>query len=107
MPETPNFFSTYHQMSASSSWTGGFFPSDLLVFGFPAVGVRVNNACSDRLFYALGAQACDSLTTQADFVAGCAALLLDGALIGGISLMTTASSCTARPFVGVSAWASA
>ena len=102
--ETPNFYSTYHQMSASSSWTATFFPTDLLVFGFPAARVRLNNACSDRLFYGAGGQA---PSTKGDFVAGCSAVMVDGALFGGLQLMTTTSSCTARPFVGVSAWASA
>ena len=104
MAETPNFWSTYHQMSASSSWTAAFFPTDVLAFGFPATHVRINNSCDQRLFYGFGAQA---PTTGADFIAGCGTLLLEGSILGGLTLMTTVSSCTARPFVGVSAWASA
>lgn len=102
--ETPSFYSTYHQMSASSSWTATFFPVDLVVFGFPAAQVRINNACSDRLFYAVGGQA---PSTKGDFLNGCSALVVSGAQFGGVQLMTTTSSCTARPFVGVAAWASA
>lgn len=91
-------------MSASSSWTGGFFPTDVLSFGFPASGLRVYNTCGDRLFYSLqGAP-----TTAMDYIAGCSALVLTPvAPTGGIGLMTTSSSCTVRPVVGVSAWASA
>ena len=104
MAETPNFYSTYHSMSASSSWTTTFFPTDLLVFGFPATLVRVNNACDQRVFYGAGAQA---PSTAGDFIAGCGTMTLTGPVLGGLTLMTTVSSCTARPFVGVSAWASA
>mgnify|MGYP001560780412 FL=1 len=103
-----NFYSTGHAMSASSCWVGGTpscYPTDLLVFGFSAVGARVFNTCGDRLFYSLtGAPT----TAQADVIAGCSALTLSAmAPFGGLSLMTTSSSCTNRPLVGVSAWASA
>ena len=99
-----NFYSTGHAMSASSSWAGGFFPSDLLAFGFPAVGLRVYNSCGDRLFYSLAGVP----STAADFIAGCSALVLDHLPpTGGVQLLTTSSSCTSRPLVGVSAWASA
>ena len=102
--ESPSAYSTGHLMSAASSWTGGFFPSDLLVFGFPATALRIYNSCGDRLFYAVGGVA----STAGDFVAGCSPLVLTGMPpTGGLSLLTTSSSCTARPTVGVSAWASA
>ena len=104
MAEAPNYYSTYHQLSASSSWTATFFPTDLLAFGFAASRVRINNSCDQRLFYAFGAQA---PSTVGDFIAGCGTLLLEGTILGGLTLMTTASSCTARPLVGVSAWESA
>lgn len=91
-------------MSASSSWTGGFYPTDLLVFGFPATGARLYNSCGDRLFYSLSA----APSTAADFLAGCSALVLTQMPpFGGLQLLTTSSSCTSRPLVGVSAWASA
>lgn len=91
-------------MSASSSWTGGFFPTDLLAFGFPATAIRVFNTCGDRLFYSLGS----APTTGSDYIAGCSALVLSPIPpTGGLGLMTTSSSCTSRPVVGVSAWASA
>ena len=100
-------YSTAHLMSASScSWPGsaGEWVTDLLLFGFPAEGVRVYNSCGDRLFYSLSG----APSTKNDFLAGCSALVLDGLLpIGGIHLMTTATSCTLRPLVGVSAWRSA
>ena len=104
-----NFFSTGHAMSASSCWVGGSpscYPSDLLDFGFPATGLRVWNSCGDRLFYTLGDGG--TLSTGADFIAGCQQLVI-GQMdrVGGIRLMTTSSSCTSRPLVGVSAWASA
>lgn len=103
-----NFYSTGHAMSASScSWPdgAGLWVYDTLAFGFPAVGVRVYNTCGDRLFYTLGAGA---PSTAADIIAGCAAVVIDHLPpAGGISLMTTSSSCTNRPLVGVSAWASA
>lgn len=104
-----NFFSTGHNMSASSCyWRAGSpscFPYDVLAFGFPAVGVRVYNSCGDPLFYTLGPGA---PSTGADFIAGCAALVIDHLpRLGGIGLMATSSSCTSRPLVGVSAWASA
>ena len=103
-----NFYSTGHAMSGSScSWPDGtgLWVYDTLAFGFPASGVRVYNTCGDRLFYTLGAGA---PSTAADIIAGCSALVI-GQMdrVGGISLMTTSSSCTARPLVGVSAWASA
>ena len=91
-------------MSASSSWTGGFFPTDLLAFDISATVIRVYNACGDPLFYALGR----APSTASDFIAGCSSLVLDRLpATGGIGLMTTSSSCTSRPIVGVSAWASA
>ena len=102
--ESPNAYSTYHQMSASSSLTGGFFPVDVLAFGFPAARVRINNACSDRVFYGFGS---GGASTASDFVAGCQAVVIDGAQFGGLQLLSTTSSSTARPLVGVSAWASA
>lgn len=102
------FYSTGHSMSASScSWPGsaGEWVYDTLAFGFPAVGARVYNTCGDRLFYTLGAGA---PSTAADLIAGCSALVIDHLpSVGGISLMTTSTSCTSRPLVGVSAWASA
>lgn len=104
MAETPQFYSTGHSMSASSSWTGGFFPTDLLDFGFPVSGLRIYNTCGDRLFYALGR----APSTGGDYMAGCSALVLAPVSpTGGLGLMTTSSSCTSRPIVGVSAWASA
>ena len=103
-----NFYSTGHSMSASScSWPdgAGLWVYDTLAFGFPAVGLRVNNTCGDRLFYTLGAGA---PSTTADMIAGCSAMVIDRITpTGGISLMTTSSSCSLRPLVGVSAWASA
>ena len=104
MSESPQFYSTGHSMSASSSWTGGFFPVDLLDFGFPASGLRVYNTCGDRLFFGLGKVP----TTGGDYIAGCSALIIDRLPpTGGLELLTTSSSCTSRPIVGVSAWASA
>lgn len=104
MAETPKFYSTGHQMSASSSWAAGFLPTDLLVFDFPATGIRVYNTCGDRLFYALGR----APSTNGDYLAGCSALVLSPVPpTGGLGLLTTSSSCTSRPVVGVSAYASA
>jgi len=102
--ESPKFHTTGHLMSASSSWTGGFFPTDLLTFDFAAVGLRINNSCGDRVFYSLkGAP-----TTAGDFIAGCSATVLSPIPpTGSLGLLTTSSSCTSRPLVGVSAWASA
>lgn len=103
-----DFYSTGHAMSASScSWPSatGDWVYDTLAFGFPAVGVRIYNTCGDRLFYTLGVGA---PSTKADIIAGCSALVIDHLPpAGGLSLMTTSSSCTVRPLVGVSAWASA
>lgn len=104
-----NFFSTGHSMSASSCyWRAGSpscFPYDTLAFGFPAVGVRIYNTCGDRLFFTLGP---GLPSTAADLIAGCSALVIDHLPpAGGLTLMSTSSSCTARPLVGVSAWASA
>ena len=91
-------------MSASSSWTAAFLPTDLLVFDFPATVVRVYNSCGDPLFYSLGR----APSTGSDFISGCSSLVLDRLpATGGIWLLTTSSSCTSRPIVGVSAWASA
>ena len=99
-----NHYSTGHLMSASSSWTGGFFPVDSLFFGFPARAFRINNSCGDRLFYNLAGVP----STAGDFIVGCSALLLTEIdPVGGLQLLTTSSSCTSRPLVGVSAWASA
>ena len=104
MSETPNAYSTRHSMSASSSWAGGFFPTDLLTFDFAATAVRLYNSCGDPLFYALGR----APSTGSDFIAGCSALVLTGLpATGAVGLLTTSSSCTSRPIVGVSAWASA
>jgi len=104
MAETPNAYSTRHSMSASSSWTIAFLPSDLLDFGFPAKFIRIYNTCGDALHFSLQ----DPVTTGHDFVAGCSALVLsDIPAAGAIRLLTTSSSCTSRPIVGVSAWASA
>lgn len=103
-----NFYSTGHSMSASSCyWRAGSpscFPYDTLAFGFPAVGFRLYNSCGDKLWYSLKG----TPTTADDFLAGCSAMIIDHLPpTGGITLMSTSSSCTARPLVGVSAWASA
>ena len=102
-----NFFSTGHAMSASSCWVNGSpscYPTDLLVFDFVARGMRLYNSCGDPLYYSLAG----APSTKADFIAGCSAMVLDTMPpFGGLQLMTTSSSCTSRPLVGVSAWASA
>ena len=108
------YFSTMHLMTtpwpaSASSWAGGSLPVDELRFGFAAYGVRVFNSCSDRLFFNLSTQA----TTGNDFISGCSAMVLDKLPVAGyqevtsLFLLTTTSSSTARPTVGISAWASA
>lgn len=105
MSDTPNFFSTHHLMSATScQWGGSTWAYDTIAFGFPASHVRIVNACGDRLWYSLKTAA---LTTKDGFLRGCSEVQIDGVLVGAVTLMTTSSSCSSRPNVSVSAWASA
>ena len=103
------YYSTGHLMSASSSWTDAFRPVDTLTFGFPARTIHICNSCGDRLWFNLASAA----TTLVDFVRGCSELLLQdlpGAgyqEVTGLSLLTSSSSCTSRPLVGITAWGSA
>lgn len=99
------YYSTMHLMTTC----GDGQASERLAFGFAAAGLRVHNTCGDRLFFNLATSA----TTQDDYLAGCSALVLTPLPVAGyqevtaLNLRTTSSSCTSRPVVGVSAWASA
>lgn len=105
MSESPNWYSTHHLMSATScQWAGSTWAYDTLDFGFTAIGVRILNTCGDDLYYSLRAK---SLTTGDGYIAGCSAVQIDGVRAASLTLMTTSSSCTARPRVSVAAWASA
>mgnify|MGYP001559006824 CR=1 FL=1 len=107
MSETPNYYSTAHLMSATScQWGGSTWATDTLAFGFVATGLRVLNSCGDPLYYSL--KGYQPLTTGDGYIAGCSALQIESGLrIGGMTLMTTSSSCTSRPRVGITAWGSA
>ena len=108
MSLTPNAYTTHHYMTTCGS-DGNLTEPERLIFGFPATALHIFNSCGDRVFFSLQSTA----TTAGDFIAGCSALTLTGIPpTGSLSLKTTSTSTTgglptARPIIGVSAWASA
>ena len=104
--ESPaNWYSTMHAMTTCGSDAGVTVP-EVLLFGFPAVGMRIVNSCNDPLFFNLQTSA----TTADNYVAACGDLLLNPMPpFAGFSLKTTSTATgaglpTARPQVRIIAW---
>lgn len=104
--ESPQgWYSTMHAMTTCGSDAGVTLP-EVLLFGFPAVGMRIVNTCNDKLFFNLQTTA----TTDDNFVAACGDLLLNPMPpFAGYSLKTTSTSTVgglpiARPQVRIIAW---
>lgn len=104
--ESPQgWYSTMHAMTTCEGGVGVTEPETLL-FGFPAVGMRIVNSCNDPVYFNLQTSA----STADNYVAGCSELLLNPMPpFAGYSLKTTSTSTgaglpTARPQVRIIAW---
>ena len=102
----PGSFSTDHRMTTCGS-DAGITESEIVDFGFQALGLRVYNTCTDPLYINLAAEAA---TTMMGYIAGCGIFQLDGTIkTSGVGLKTTSTSTgaglpAARPRVEIIAW---
>ena len=100
-------YTTHGGLQASSCGVNSL-PQPILEFGFPALGLRVNNVCAQRLFVNLAGQAATTahgyLTSgEVLYIAGA-----DAAFCGlGLTTTTTATGTTAGPLYSAMAWRSA
>lgn len=104
--ESPqNWYSTAHAMTTCGSDAGVTVP-EVLLFGFPATGLRITNSCNDKVFFNLQTSA----TTADNYVAACGEMTLNPMPpFAGLSLKTTSTATAgglplARPLIRVSAW---
>lgn len=97
------YYSTGHWMTTC----GDGLASEVLSFGFLAYGLRIDNTCTDPLYFTLTEVAASSGMA---FIVGCSSVSLPGPIkTGGIGIMTTSTSTgaglpTARPRISVTAW---
>ena len=104
--ESPGgWYSTMHAMTTCGS-DGGTTVPEVLLFGFPATGMRIVNSCNDRVWFNLQTSA----TTADNYVAACGELTLNPLPpFAGLSLKTTSPATgaglpVARPQIGIIAW---